>query len=191
MPAIIASAMCLGSALFWVLAALACLASRTHEQTRPMKRRSACCAVLAVLLTMLAALPFLGLAHGMTMEMATEMTWRDAVAAFPRTPSPDPVPDDPRGTLFVVYRYDCPACLRSYGMTRDVLDTAGIDPVYVSSRSDKGKAFVEAHRIASVPSAVYVSTSDPSLFFVEPIYPDNQFNQEGLDELVRKYLARK
>ena len=66
------------------------------------------------------------------------------------------LPDDLSGYIIIFVKYGCPDCENVHDKLLACLKENNIDKVlFVSSRSEKGKALIDKYPIASVPSGVY------------------------------------
>lgn len=160
--------------------------------SRSRKDKAAVCMyVLCTAFAFLAVLPLAGLTKGMTWQMTGEISYVDTLRYTTAAPTPArSIPDRPDrgGRLYIVYRFNCDACVAAGPEIDRVLGEYGVNDVtYLSSRTSPGKEFVDEYKIAAVPSAVYIDRDRPDIYFVEKLYPNNRFNQDGLEFLIRKY----
>ncbi len=153
-----------------------------------------CLTMLAVLLTGTLAVPAAAFVKGMTPSMLADTDYLQmARAAWTLTPQSRDIPDvpDQGGHLYILYRFNCEACVDAHDDIEKTLRREGVDPYWVSTRSPEGQAFLQAHRVGSVPSAVYVDKDDPDVFYVEKLYPNERFNESGLLDLIHRYKDQK
>lgn len=93
--------------------------------------------------------------HGMTdLDNWPSLSLYQTIKSTLHSPVAQTAPDDLEGQIVILYKFGCPDCEAIY----DELSTAtdGREGIWwVSSRSEQGRALVEAYSVPEVPSLLY------------------------------------
>lgn len=103
------------------------------------------------------AIQITGYRHGMTTNQWKSSTVKEIIESNKLSHVNQKLPDNPGGSIVIVYKYACPDCEAIYDELMTAIEENGITDIYfVASNSEDGQYLVENAYIKYVPSGVYI-----------------------------------